>query len=104
MSDVADVVVIGGGVMGASVAYHLAQGGVRRVVVVEKRFLAAGATGKSPGLVRMHYDNEPESRLAWISFAYFRNWSEVIGGDCGVSDSRWTGKRRGLGSHGWEGS
>jgi sarcosine oxidase subunit beta len=31
----------------------------------------------------MHYDNEPESRLAWISFQYFRNWSRVVGGDCG---------------------
>jgi sarcosine oxidase subunit beta len=82
MSKVADAVVIGAGVMGASVAYHLAKAGVGKVVVVEKRFLAAGATGKSSGLVRMHYDNEPESRLAWISFGYFRNWSEVVGGDC----------------------
>ncbi len=83
MSDVADVVVIGAGVMGASVAYHLAKAGVQKVIVVEKRFLAAGATGKSSGLVRMHYDNEPESRLAWISFHYFRHWEELVGGDCG---------------------
>lgn len=87
MSELADAVVIGAGVMGASVAHHLAQAGVRRVVVVERRFLAAGATGKSSGLVRMHYDNEPESRLAWISFNYFRNWSEMIGGDCGFRRS-----------------
>jgi sarcosine oxidase subunit beta len=86
--DVADVVVIGAGVMGASVAYHLARAGVQRVIVVEKRFLAAGATGKSAGLVRMHYDNEPESTLAWISFDYFRNWPEVVGGHC---DFRRTG-------------
>ena len=83
MSGVADAVVIGAGVMGASIAYHLAKAGVRKVVVVEKRFKAAGATGKSSGLVRMHYDNEPECRLVWVSFAYFRNWSEVVGGDCG---------------------
>jgi sarcosine oxidase subunit beta len=88
MSEVADAVVIGAGVMGASVAFHLAQAGVGKVVVVEKRFLAAGATGKSSGLVRMHYDNEPESRLARISFDYFRNWSEVVGGAC---DFRRTG-------------
>ena len=55
------IVVVGAGVMGASVAYHLAKAGVRKVVVVEKRFLASGATGKSSGLVRMHYDNEPET-------------------------------------------
>jgi sarcosine oxidase subunit beta len=83
MSEIADVVVIGAGVMGASVAYHLAKAGVGKVVVVEKRFLAAEATGKSSGLVRMHYDNEPESRLAWISFGYYNNWAEVVGGDCG---------------------
>lgn len=83
MSETADVVVIGAGVMGASIAYHLAKAGVRNVVVVEKRFLAAGATGKSSGVVRMHYDNEPECRLAWASFAYFRDWAEVVGGDCG---------------------
>jgi sarcosine oxidase subunit beta len=83
MAQIADVVVIGAGVMGASIAYHLAKAGVGKVVVVEKRFLAAGATGKSSGLVRMHYDNEPESQLAWISSHYFRNWSEVVGGDCG---------------------
>ena len=83
MSEVADAVVIGAGVIGASIAYHLAKAGVRKVVVVEKRFQAAGATGKSSGLVRMHYDNEPECRLAWVSFGYFRNWSEVVGGDCG---------------------
>lgn len=83
MSETADVVIIGAGIMGASIAYHLAQAGVRNVVVAEKRFLAAGATGKSCGLVRMHYDNEPECRLAWVSFGYFENWPEVVGGDCG---------------------
>ncbi len=83
MAEIADVVVIGAGIMGASIAYHLAKAGVRDVVVVEKRFLAAGATGKSSGLVRMHYDNEPECRLAWVSFGYFENWSQVVGGDCG---------------------
>lgn len=83
MSEVADVVVIGAGVVGASIAYHLAKAGVKKVMVVEKRFLAAGATGKSSGLVRMHYDNEPECRLAWASFGYFRHWSEVVGDDCG---------------------
>ena len=60
----ADVVVIGGGVNGASTAFHLAGLGVKRVVLVERRHLAAGASGKSGSLVRMHYTNEHESRLA----------------------------------------
>jgi glycine/D-amino acid oxidase-like deaminating enzyme len=61
----ADVVIIGGAVNGASVAFNLARLGVRRVVLLERRHLGAGASGKSGSLVRMHYTNEAESRLAW---------------------------------------
>ena len=48
MTDTADVVVIGGGVQGASLASHLAARGVS-VVVVERRTVGAGATGRSSG-------------------------------------------------------
>jgi sarcosine oxidase subunit beta len=84
MSNTADVIVIGGGVQGASLAFHLAQRGVK-VTILEKQFIAAGATGRSSGLVRMHYDNEVDSRLAWESFKYFYNWKEMVGGDCGFT-------------------
>ena len=33
----------------------------------------------------MHYDLELESRLAWASFDYFRNWADIVGGDCGFT-------------------
>jgi sarcosine oxidase, subunit beta len=79
----ADVVIIGGGVNGASLAFNLASLGVRRVTLVERRHLAAGATGKSGSLVRMHYTNEAESRLAWESLKVFRDFANVVGGDCG---------------------
>ncbi len=82
MKNTADVIIIGGGIHGASLAFHLAQRGVK-ALVLEKNFLASGATGRSSGLVRMHYDLEPESRLAWQSFQYFRDWEERVGGDCG---------------------
>jgi sarcosine oxidase subunit beta len=84
MSKTADAVIIGGGVQGASLAFHLAQRGVR-VTVLEKQFVGAGATGRSSGLVRMHYDNEVDARLAWESFKYFRNWKELVGGECGFT-------------------
>ncbi len=84
MPNTADVIVIGGGVQGASLAFHLAQRGVK-VTVLEKQFVGAGATGRSSGLVRMHYDTEVDSRLAWESFKYFRNWKEMVGGECGFT-------------------
>jgi sarcosine oxidase subunit beta len=79
-----DVIIIGGGIHGASLAFHLAQLGVKPTVL-EKQFIAAGATGRSSGLVRMHYDLEPESRLARISFEYFRNWADMVGGKSGFT-------------------
>lgn len=87
MHETADVVVIGAGVNGASLAYHLAISGVRNVLVLEKQVAATGATGHSSGLVRMHYANEVEARLALSSYAYFRNWADMIGGECGFRET-----------------
>ncbi|MGH7321780.1 MAG: NAD(P)/FAD-dependent oxidoreductase [Candidatus Rokuibacteriota bacterium] len=80
MVDTADVVVIGGGVNGVSIAYALASHGVARVVLCEKEALASGASGRSSALVRMHYTNEWDARLAWASFPVFRDWAEIMGG------------------------
>ena len=79
MTQVADVVVIGGGVNGVSIAHALAARGVK-VTLVEKGALAGGASGRSSALVRMHYTNEWDARLAWASFPIFRNWPELMGG------------------------
>jgi sarcosine oxidase subunit beta len=84
MTETADAIVIGGGVQGASLAFHLAERGLRPVVL-ERGALASGATGRSSGLVRMHYDLEPEARLAWASFPYFRDWRDRVGGECGFT-------------------
>ncbi len=84
MADTADVIIIGGGIHGASLAFNLAVRGVK-VIVLEKQFVGAGATGRSSGLVRMHYDTEVDSRLAWESFAFFRDWRERVGGECGFT-------------------
>jgi sarcosine oxidase subunit beta len=80
--DTADVVVIGAGIHGASTAFHLAEAGLR-VRVLERRAIASGATGRSSGIVRLHYDRDAETQLAWASFAYFRDWADRVGGDCG---------------------
>jgi sarcosine oxidase subunit beta len=73
------VVVIGGGVNGTSIAYALASRGVK-AVLVEKGALASGASGRSSALVRMHYTNEWDARLARASFPVFEHWSELMGG------------------------
>jgi sarcosine oxidase subunit beta len=79
----ADVIVVGGGANGTSTAYHLAARGVRSVLLLERHHLGAGATGKSGALVRMHYTNEAESRLAFESLKIFREFRNIVGGDCG---------------------
>jgi glycine/D-amino acid oxidase-like deaminating enzyme len=81
--ETADVIVVGAGVQGASLAFHLARRGTR-VLVLERGTVAGAATGRSSGFVRMHYDLESEARLAWASFPYFRSWAEMVGtGDPG---------------------
>ncbi len=83
MTETADAIVVGAGVQGASLAFHLARRGLR-ILVIERGTIASGASGRSSGFVRMHYDLESEARLAWASFPYFRDWSERVGaGDCG---------------------
>ena len=83
MIETAEVIVVGAGVQGASLAFHLAGRGVR-VLVLERETVAAGATGRSSGFVRMHYDLASDARLAWASFPYFEDWAGMVGhGDCG---------------------
>ncbi|MBC7877273.1 MAG: FAD-binding oxidoreductase [Anaerolineales bacterium] len=78
-----DAIIVGAGVMGASIAFHLAERGLK-VAIIERNVTASGATGHSSGLVRMHYDLAAESELTFASYKrYFSNWKERVGGDCG---------------------
>ena len=83
MGDGAEVVVVGGGINGLSVALHLAREGASRVVVIERSQLGAGATGKSGGMVRTHHCTEAETELALEGLRDYRQWGDVVGGDCG---------------------
>jgi len=76
----ADVVVVGGGVHGASVAYHLARRKAGRVVLVERKFLASGPTGRSSALVRRFYAMDFLTRTGNASADVFLRWSDTIGG------------------------
>ncbi len=77
----ADCVVLGAGVMGASIAFHLVRRGAGRVLVLDKGDVASGGSGRSSALVRMHYSFPPEVDLAVRSLAIFRQWKEYVGRD-----------------------
>ena len=79
----ADVVVIGGGIMGASIAWQLASRSAGHVVLIERSIVAAGSSGRTGALLRQHYTNVPEAILAAKSLEHFANWADLVGGDCG---------------------
>jgi sarcosine oxidase subunit beta len=87
MTQTYDAIIIGAGVMGASLAFHLAERG-QKVLILERRTVASGATGHSSGLVRMHYDLAAESELTYKSYKnYFSNWKGRVGGECGFQQT-----------------
>jgi sarcosine oxidase, subunit beta len=83
MTETADIVIIGGGVMGASIAYHLAKQGGGQVMLLERQALCNGTSGRSGAIVRQHYSNDFTIRMARESLAVFQHFDDVIGGDCG---------------------
>jgi sarcosine oxidase, subunit beta len=82
-----DFVVIGAGVIGASVAHHLAAAGAKSVLVLERGTIGAGTTSQSSGLLRTHYSVRQNVELARSSWWAFNNFAEYVGDDeasCGL--------------------
>ena len=77
----ADVVVIGGGVIGTSIAMHLGRMGAGRVLLVEKGHLASGASGRSGAMVREHYLHPVLVKMAMEASDIFHNFGDAVGGD-----------------------
>jgi glycine/D-amino acid oxidase-like deaminating enzyme len=75
----ADLVILGAGVMGASIAFHLARRGAGRILVLDKGDVAGGGSGRSSALVRMHYSFPVEVDLAVKSLDIFRRWKDYVG-------------------------
>lgn len=75
----ADIVILGAGVMGASIAFHLARRKVGNIVILDKDHVGRGGSGRSSALIRMHYSFPPEVRMALISLDMFQNWREILG-------------------------
>jgi sarcosine oxidase subunit beta len=79
------VIVVGAGVLGASVAFHLAERGVD-TLVLDREGPAAGSTARSGALIRAHYSTALEADLTWESLTdYFEPWGERVGGGCGFT-------------------
>ncbi|MCX7702499.1 MAG: FAD-binding oxidoreductase [Planctomycetota bacterium] len=81
MRESCDILIIGGGVVGCSVAFHLTQFGRTDVLVVERDFLASGATGRCGGGIRAQWSTEGNIKLAQHSIKEFENFKEITGAE-----------------------
>jgi sarcosine oxidase, subunit beta len=79
----ADAVIVGGGVTGVSIAFHLAGLGVPRVLVLERKFLGSGGTGRSVGIIRQLYPTRETSEMVLRSLSVFERFGEAVGGEAG---------------------
>jgi sarcosine oxidase subunit beta len=87
-STTADVVVIGGGVMGVSTAYHVARRGVRVVLLERAPFLGSESTGKCAGGIRYQFSTEINVRLSLLSLPMLERFEDELGQ---AIDLRWPG-------------
>jgi sarcosine oxidase, subunit beta len=77
----ADVVIVGGGALGASVAYHLSELGVTDVVLLERETLASGSTSRSAGGIRAQFADELNVRIALRSIDEFASFPQRVGAE-----------------------
>src|SRR6266851_7314670 len=87
MTERADIIIIGGGVMGASIAYHLAKQRSGKVVLLERQGLGNGTTGRSGAIVRQHYSNDFTICMARESLRVFEHFDDLVGGACGFTST-----------------
>src|SRR5947209_3546092 len=80
MSVNCDILIVGGGVMGTSIAWHLARRRAGRVMLLEKSFLGAGSSGKSGAIIRQHYSNRLTALMAQKSLRVFEHFEDAVGG------------------------
>jgi glycine/D-amino acid oxidase-like deaminating enzyme len=75
-----DIIVVGGGVIGTAIAWALGKRRAGKIVVLEKRFLGAGSSGKSGAIVRQHYSNRLTALMAQKSLRVFERFDDIVGG------------------------
>src|SRR6516162_9470160 len=80
MAQSGDILIVGGGVIGTSIAWALARRRPGRVVLLEKAYLGAGSSGKSGAIIRQHYSNRLTAAMAQKSLRFFERFDEIVGG------------------------
>jgi sarcosine oxidase subunit beta len=80
MIQTCDILIVGGGVMGTSIAWSLAKRKAGRIVLLEKSYLGAGSSGKSGAIIRQHYSNRLTAAMAQKSLRVFQHFDDVVGG------------------------
>jgi glycine/D-amino acid oxidase-like deaminating enzyme len=80
MVETADIVVVGGGCIGTSVALHLAEQKAGTIMLLEKGAIATGASGKGTGIIRTHYTHPVLAQLALASLQRFHAFKDRYGG------------------------
>lgn len=84
MTEHADIVVVGAGIMGCSVAYHLAARNAGRIVVLERDEIARGATADAAGGIRLQFSTETNIVLSKLAFEVWEHFHELFGVDIGL--------------------
>jgi sarcosine oxidase subunit beta len=79
----ADAVIVGGGVTGCSLAFHLAGLGMKRVIILERRFIGSGGTGRSVGIIRQLYPTPETTQMVLRSLAVFERFGDAVAGQSG---------------------
>jgi sarcosine oxidase subunit beta len=71
MAETGEIIVIGGGVVGLSIAYHLTRLGCRDVIVLDRESIGSGSTSKCPGGIRQQFATETNIRLSMEGVKFF---------------------------------
>ena len=87
MTETADAVIIGGGVIGVSVAYHLAKREFGHIVLLERDSLAQGSTGRSVATIDLLTLQAEAAELFARSAAFFQRFDDILGTDCGYVET-----------------
>lgn len=87
LPEAADLVVVGGGIVGASVAYFARKAGIERVALIERGLFGSGSSSRAAGGIRQQFSTEVNVRLSQQSLAFYKRFEAELGIDAGFHQS-----------------